>query len=142
MTGTPNQHTNAVIAAVEAKLSALTAPWHAYDIDDVPAKRPSTYVVVVVSRRYVEGSSRLAGRKGLKGWRITVTAVSQRAGNARTAQRSATEALEDVRLTIDGVVASPIQFETEDPVSEEGTSGDWFTGYTSWTYNHGGNPNA
>lgn len=135
---THKEHAAAVLAVVEAKLSALTIPWHAYDLDDIPATRPDTYVEVMVSRRFIE-AGRMTGKQSRTGWRITARAVAKKTGNARTVHKKVTEALEDVRLNVGGVLTSPIQFETEDPVVEDD---GWFSGLTSWTYTHGGNPNA
>lgn len=129
----------AVLAALNAPLSALTAPWTAYDLDKLPQTRPDTYVGVSVYRRYGE-AARMPGKQSRIGWATTVQLVSKSGSNARLLHKIVTETLEDARLSVNGVLTSPICFETEDPIAEEDDV--WNVGTLLWHYTHGGKSHA
>lgn len=128
MSATQEQHATAVLAALNAAL----APKQAYEYDTLPTTRPAEYVEATVSRRF-GGESRLSAQKGTTGWRVTTRAVAQTVSNARLLAQKATQALEDVSLTVDGKSTTPIQFETEDPI---GPDDGWYSGLVTWTYTH------
>jgi len=117
-------------SAILAALNAQDA--HAYDIDDLKAlpAPPKNYTEVTVSRRY-GGQDRLPGSTGRVGWRVTTRQVGATVTAARTLRQRAVTALLYQRLTIDGVLTTPIQFESEDPISEDDS---WFSGLVTWTY--------
>lgn len=135
---TAEQHATAVLAAINAKLTALTVPLTAYELDDVPEPLPTAYAELTLSRRFGT-ATRLPGRQSRTGWRITTRAVAKGVTNARLVHEKTRQALEDARLDIGGVLTSPIQFETEEPVGDDD---GWFSGLISWTYTHGGKPHA
>lgn len=124
---TEEQHATAVLAALNG---ALAASMPAYDYDDVPATRPANYVEVTVSRR-AGAPNRAPGSTGRSGWRITTRPVSTTVSNAREMRKRCVSALLYVRLTVDGDISSPIQFETEDPI---GPDDGWYSGLSVWTY--------
>lgn len=130
-------------AAVLAALNAdLPVGRKAYDIDEVPSPFPESYLEVSVTRRYAEYAG-ASSRRACEAWRVTTRSVGHRSvTNVREMHRRATAVLEGARLTVDGSLTSPIQFETEDPVGPDGDSTEWFSGLISWTYTHGGHPHA
>lgn len=126
---TERQHAAAVVAAVNAALANRTA----YEPDEVPATRPTEYVEVTVTRRF-GGESRLPGRKGTTGWRITTRPVSQSSlTDCQVMAEGVRTGLEDVFLSVAGETTSPVQFESAEPI---GPDDGWFSGLSTWTYIH------
>lgn len=118
------------VTAILATLNAAL-PVEAYDLGDVPSKRPSEYVEIVLSRRF-GGETRVCQRKGLTGYRLTVRAISrQSAENVRLSLETCRAALEFKRITVGAVTSTPVQFETERPVASDES---WFAGVLQFTY--------
>ena len=125
-----NEQTHA--AAVVARLNAvLPAAVRAYDADDVPATKPTSYVEVSVTRRF-GGNRRSSANTATGGWRITTRAVDHTSiANARLTANTTRTALEFFRLSVGGKTSTPVQFETADPVAPDD---GWWSGLTAWTY--------
>lgn len=125
-------HAGAIVAALNARLSQLSTPREAFELDDLPADLPSAFVQAAAYRRWVEGSPRGDGEKSGKGYRVLTRAVAKTDGNARLLLKMCGEALEFVPLTVDGRLTTPLEFETEDPV--ESDADGWYVGAWTWTY--------
>lgn len=121
--------TKAQVDAVLVVLNAAIAPSIAYPYDKVPAERPVRYVEVSISRRF-GGERRASAQKGRIGWRLTVRAIADRVSDALLLHDQAQEALEGLFLSINDK-ATPVEFETEEPVGPDDRS---FSGLTSYTY--------
>lgn len=117
-------------SAVRAALDVPLGQWSAYDYDDVPTVLPEMYVLISLSRRF-GGQSRLDGSTALGGWRLTTLAVGHTVDEARFIRDATAGALSNARLTVTGLLSSPIQFETEQPIAYDD---GWFSGITAWTY--------
>lgn len=125
-------HLTAVLAAL------TTAGAIPYDIGRVPGTTgnpgtlPARYTEVSVMRRF-GGNPRQTSQSGVEGYRIATRAVADSAANARNLRAKQHAALEEVSLTIDGTVTSPIKFEGAEPIApDEGE----FSGLVTWTYSH------
>lgn len=117
----------AALAAINAQFSTERA----YDLEDVPNKRPDDYLEVSLSRRF-GGNLKQGGSMDVVGYRLTVRAVSQSSvTNVRNSLEKAREALEFVRLTVGSSTTTPIQFETEDPADYDK---GWFSGLLAFTF--------
>lgn len=117
-------------AAVRAALEVPLGQWSAYDYDDVPTVLPEMYVLISLSRRF-GGQSRLDGTTALGGWRLTTLAVGHTIDEARFIRDASARALSNARLTVTGLLSTPVTFETEQPlVPDDG----WYSGLTAWTY--------
>lgn len=124
------EHFDAVVAALTA---ANARP---YDYDSLPASTVTSYTLVTVSDRF-GGTPRMTAQIGTRGVRVTVRAVGITADNAREMRKRADAALREQRLAIDGFTSTPIQFETADPVAQDGdikTTGTWYSGLSIYTY--------
>lgn len=120
------------IAAVMAALTAAGA--HPYEYGQVPKPFPKRYTEVTVSRRF-GGNPRATSRSSVDGWRVTTREIGKDyAANARAERAAAHTALEDQRLTVDGVETSPIHFETAEAIAPDELP--YYSGLTSWTYTH------
>lgn len=131
MTGTlvadERLHATAVVARLNAVLPAAV---RAYDIDDVPAEKPSKYVEVTVSRRF--GGVLRTAATSTGGWRVTTRVVDQTSiSNARLTANTVRTALEFYRLSVGGKTSTPTQFETAEVI---GPDDGWWSGLTAWTY--------
>lgn len=124
----------AIKAALNAVLDALSTPRAAYESDDLAKLEslPAAYVELFVTRRF-GGTERNAGGKGREGWRIGTRGVAQTVTNARLMLAKTAEALEEVRLTVDGIATTPIKFESAEVV---GPDDGWYSGLVLWTYSH------
>lgn len=119
-----------ILARVNAQLADPAA---AYSLAEVPSPRPAEHVTVVVTRR-AGGEQRQCGGTGAVGYRITVRAVSQSDDrNAMNSLEACRRALEFQRLAVAGKTSTPVQFETERPVTQE-SDGGWFVGVLNFTY--------
>lgn len=88
------------------------------------------------------GVPRMSAQIGTRGVRIVLRSVAlygspaDPLGNAREMRRRHTVALREKRLTINGVVTTPIQFESADPFEPDRTTvvGEtWFSANTFYT---------
>lgn len=121
---------DAVLAMVNAELAD---PCTAYSPSNVPSPRPDEHVTVVIARR-AGGEQRQCGGTGAIGYRITLRAVSRTDdGNVLNSLEACRRALEFRRITAGGKTSTPVQFETERPVAQEGEGG-WFVGVLNLTY--------
>ena len=123
---------NANVAAILQLLNdALPAEARAYDVDQVPSPRPEEYLTVSLVRRF-GGERRQCGGIGTTGYRLAVRAVSHvYIENVRANLQTASDALENARLVVDGKTSTPLQFETGRPATpDEG----WFIGVINLTY--------
>ena len=121
-------------AHIAAVLDALT------DGDAVPytiqqAKRvqvlPPAYNEVTVERRYGD-SYRSCGSTSRRGYRIAVRSLGRTIEGALEMRQAVEAALEDQRLTVDGLPTTPIRFETAQQVDDDEPG--WFSGMSLWTY--------
>lgn len=116
--------------AIEALLDAVVDPKGAFEYDAVPSPRPTRYIEFGISRRF-GGEPRTSSRKATTGYRLSVRAVADTIKDARTMHEKARAALEGIRVTVDGRVSTPIQFETEEEV---GPDDGKFSGHIAYTY--------
>lgn len=125
--------------AVKAALTAVNAAPHDYGMT-IPAS-VTAYNLVTVTDRF-GGVARMNGRIGTRGVRITIVSLGLAVNpatplnNAREMRRRHDLALRGQRLTVAGFVTTPIQFETADPIDQDGdpvTAGAWFSGLTHYT---------
>lgn len=107
-------------AILEALNSALS-PAVAYEYDKVPGSygnngsRPAKYVLVDISRRYVE--KRLSsGEVSVSGGRLGVRYVAKSTNDARNMRTLATAALEDKILVAAGGEVGPFVFESAEAI--------------------------
>lgn len=126
------EHTTALLALLNARLSTMTTPRQAYTDDKAPLTG-GDYVAVSLSRRY-GGNGRLNGTISPSGWRLVARAVGVGQQNAAVLLDMIAQALEDKTITVTGVTSTPIAFETEDPIAEDERDADLWSGMTQWTY--------
>lgn len=117
------------IAAIRAAIDAQFASPVTVEIDDA-AKRTSDYIIVFLSRRYVEGRL-ISGESRTDGWRLVTRYVAKKsAANVRVLQDRTRAAIEEKFLP-DG--AGPFSFETEqEPLAYDSDGGGWFTTADAW----------
>lgn len=141
-------HTVAIKTLVNAHLIAVgdgdgEADARCWDFDGVPgsescddealreARLPDIYLQVHVERRYV-APQRMGGAKaGRSSWRATVRGTGRNVDEARWALLRATEALDEVRLTVDGDLTTPLTFESSSSVELDDRR---YSGAVTWTY--------
>ncbi len=117
--------------AIRSALDAGITPDHSYDVDDLPAERPTRYVEVYLTRRFIP-ATRNGGTSGITAWRLLARTVDQTSvDNARLLQSKVATVLNEQSLTIAGGLTTPIQFESEEPI---GPDDGWYSGATAWTY--------
>lgn len=121
---TPEEMATAAVALINAKFSSTRA----YELDEVPATRPESYVEVSVARRPIRGNQRHDGSPSFKGYRLTARFVAQSITNARLLEQKTTEALDFIAL---GPDVTPVEFETATSIDPDD---GWFSGVTSWTF--------
>jgi hypothetical protein len=121
--------------AVKALLSASPAGNDVYDYGDVPGESsgnpgdlPEAFVVLSVSRRYAPPNN---GRSAASGWRISCRHVAKTAADARLIGTWVTDALNEVRLSLEGVASTPITHESTTAVEPDD---GMFSGLSQWTY--------
>lgn len=102
----------------------------AYDYDDAPAALPGVYVLVTVSRRYAEPAY-ASGLRGTTPVRLTTLAVGRTVDEARWARQRVAAVVDESQTTVDGLVTTPVQFETETPIEPDDGR---YSGLTAWTY--------
>lgn len=126
------EHTTALLALLNARLSTMATPRQAYTSDKAPTTG-GDYVAVTLSRRY-GGNGRLNGTISPSGWRLTTRAVGVGEQNAGVLLDVCAQALEDKTITVTGVTSTPIAFEADDPIAEDERDADLWSGLTSWIY--------
>jgi hypothetical protein len=120
---TEQEHSDAVVAFLNT-LGAL-----AYDLGDVPSPAPDRYTEVTVSRRF-GGEQRYSGLRDGQLYRVTARQVGKVYQNAQNL-RAKIAGLEGVALTVAGLVTTPVEFESADPI---GPDDGYFSGLQTWTY--------
>jgi len=98
--------------------------------DGNPGTLPTAFVMLSVDRRFIP-SGWLSGRTSATGWRVFCHHVGNTAPNARTVGNWVTAALNEARITVDGIASTPITHETTDPVAVDD---GMFSGQSTWTY--------
>jgi hypothetical protein len=126
------EHTAALLALLNARLSTMATPRTAYTADKAPTTG-GNYVAVTLSRRF-GGNGRLNGTVSPSSWRLLIRAVGVGEQNAGVLLDVCAQALEDKSITVTGVVSTPIAFETEDPIAEDEQNADLWSGMTQWIY--------
>lgn len=127
---TEQQHFDAVMAALTA------AGARPYGYDTVPPSTVTAYTLVTVTDRF-GGNPRMSAQIGTRGIRVTVRAVGITVKNAREMRDRADVALREQRITVGSHVSTPVQFESSDPVAQDGdvrTTGLWYSGLSLYTY--------
>lgn len=118
-------------AAILAVLNPALDPRQAFELDEVPAERPSEYVEITLTRMF-GGQRRNCGGIGTTGYRLTARAVSQFAvSNVRKSLETCRAELEFLRLVVGDRTSTPLQFETEDPAAYDD---GWFSGLHAYTF--------
>lgn len=120
-----------VTTAVAAINAQLPDDVRAYNLDDVPAKRPATYVEVTISRRFIDDARRADGSLSFDGYRLGTRVVARYATSARTAQDRCRAALDFVSLAFPDGAGAVVEFETEDELEPDD---GWFSALTDWTF--------
>lgn len=140
----PRVHTAAVKAALNSTLGSVnpvpsSGPLgKALDYDEVPGANgkggtlPHIYVVVSVERR-AGAPLRGTATTGRTGWRISARCVGRTVDEALWAMFKVATALNEVRLTIDGLPTTPVQFEADQ--TPEWDSGR-YSALARYTYVH------
>lgn len=126
-------------AAVRAAVTAALAPaWTAYDYGKVPGADgnpgvlPNIFCLVSIERRF-NPNLHLSAQATSGGWRVSVRSLGRTADESRWAMARVTQALNEARVTVEGRVSSPIQFESDqNPVLDDTR----YSGLSSWTYAH------
>ena len=120
---------------IKALLTATLGPNRVYDYGTVPGADgnagtiPPIFTLVSVERRYVEPSK--AGQASRSGWRVNVRFVGRTVAEADWAAWKVTQALDGVRVSLDGVTSNPITHElSEDIAPDDGR----FSGRKQWIY--------
>lgn len=117
-------------ATILAALNAALAPVRAYDYDEVPDSPPTKYVLIDLTRRYVD--KRLAsGEVSVQGGRLGTHYAAKSVSDARELQRRVRVTLEDVLLPSGGDYVGPFVFQTESPIVPDDK---WFAGSDTWTF--------
>jgi hypothetical protein len=115
-----------VAAAFIAALAAANAV--PYDYDEIPKPLPAYYTEVTVTRRF--GGVMRGEKPTTTLYRGTTRAVAKNVTTAREMRRRAAS-LEGTTITVGGIVSTPIQFETEEPI---GLDEGYQSGLTTWTW--------
>jgi hypothetical protein len=123
---TETGHAEAIRSALEVPLGK----WSAYDYDDVPEVLPNLYALVTVSKRFGAPIG-FAGGKPVNGYRLTTLAVGRTVEEARWIRDLVAGAIEDQKLTIDGLSTTRVRLETEQPIEPDDGR---YSGLTAWTY--------
>lgn len=107
-----------VATEAKAAIKAQLGPNNVYDFGQVPGADgvggtlPNIFVLLSVERRYND-TRILSGDDGLTGWRIAARSVGRTVDECRWAMLKVATALDGKRLTLDGAVTPPIQFEAD-----------------------------
>lgn len=123
-------------AVILAVLNAALAPAVAYEYGKVPGsngnpgKEPSKYVLVDVSRRYVD-SFRGGGGPSVKSHRLGTRYVAKSGADARTMQKRITDALEGQIVATDVGEIGPFIFESSDAIT---LTDGFHVGTDTWTF--------
>ena len=116
------------VATIKAAIDAQFATPHAVEIDQART-RTSDYVLVFLSRRYVDGRL-MSGEARTSGSRLITRYVATSVANVRAMQDRTRAALEEKFLP-GGV--GPFAFETEqEPLAYDSDGGGWFTTADAW----------
>lgn len=117
----PRAFATAARVAITAQLAPAHAAWEYGKMPGDPsnpieAERikplPPIFVLVAIERRY-NPNLRMTAQAGGTGWRLLVRAAGRSSSEASWALLKVAEALNENRLTVEGVTTTPIQFETE-----------------------------
>lgn len=120
-------HMTTLLATVDTALGE----WSAFRYGELDGKTlPHIFALVSLERRFVAPDRN--GRSGRSGWRVSVRFVGRSPKEAEWAGYLVGQALDGVRLTIDGHISTPVTHESTDAVrSDEGRfSGESFFTYT------------
>lgn len=128
--------TNAQVAqwltAVNASLSTMATPRQAYTTDDAPTTG-GDYVTLLLSRQF-GGSQILDGSRPSGLWRLIIRSVGVGESNANVLLDRASDAVENVRITVGGVQSTGAEFETQEPAGEDEIDANLWSGFRSYTY--------
>lgn len=126
---TEEQHAVAILAALNAALVPIDS--RAYDLDEVPATFPATWVTVALSWRF-GGERRASGEIGAQGWRIVTRCTARTSlSNARNLRRVVDSVLRDKRVIVAGEPTGRITFDSGQAIAPD--SG-YYSGADTWTY--------
>lgn len=113
-------------------LATMTPARTAYEYDDAP-KTGGDYVIAFLVR--TSGSNQYtAGGDLTSSWRLSIRTVGVGVTNARVLLDRANAVVEHARITVGGVVSTPTQFQTEDPIRQDEQFADLWSGLRSYTY--------
>jgi hypothetical protein len=129
--------------ALKTLLDAALSPRVTYDYGTVPGfdnntgTRPTIFALLAIERRQVP-VTRSTATPTRSGWRVSVTVVGAFPDNVRQYAEKVTQALDGVRLTVDGVTSTPVQHESTQAIQRDtsiavGQSGA-FSGVSMWTF--------
>lgn len=127
-----------VAIAAKAALDITLAPkWKAWDYDELPEKAPdgkalplpNIFALLSIERRFNE-TRILSGDDGLTGWRIAVRSLGRTVDEALWAMFKVATALDGQRLTINGALTPPIQFESDQAPTPDETRYGGISYYT------------
>lgn len=122
--------TATTVAAVKSAIDAQFSTPRAVEIDQA-AKQTSDYVLLFVSRRYMDGKL-LSGEARVEGGRLITRYVARTVANAQAMRDRTRTALEEKFLP-GGV--GPFAFEAEhEPLDYDPDAGGWYTTADAWTY--------
>ena len=104
-------------AALTAALKAAIGTEHVYEYGSVPGLdrnggvEPGIYLLLTVERRFM-AAAHSPRRHSKSAWRATVRAVGTTVNESRWAALRVSQALDGVRLTVDGEPSTPVQHES------------------------------
>lgn len=135
MSTTPALDERQHIAAVTAALTATLGANRVFEYGKVPGQSgnagnlPPIFALPALERRYVPPERR--GRTGRSGWRLSVRYAGSTPAEARWAALKVAQALDGVRLSIDGESSTPVTFESSSAIAPDDGR---HSGESFWTY--------
>lgn len=127
-----NPHMTAWLTLLNSALGSMTPARAAYDYDDAP-KTGGDYVILFLVRTSGSDARTPSGDR-TSSWRLSVRSVGVGVTNARILLDAANAVVDAARVTVGSVVATPAQFQTEDPIRQDEQYADLWSGLRSYTY--------
>jgi hypothetical protein len=127
---TEQEHHDAVVLALT---DAAAAP---YDYHEKVPRDVTGYTLVGVTDRF-GGNLRLTGQVGVRAVRVTCRYVGLTPDNVREIRSRGESALREQSIAVGAHESTPIQFETAEPIDEDGSvaSGQkWYSALSAYTY--------
>lgn len=127
-----NPHMTAWLTVVNTALAAMNPPRAVYDYDDAPTTG-GDYMILFLTRTS-GGNARTPSGDRTSSWRLSVRSVGVGVTNARILLDTANAVIDAGRITVDNIVSTPAEFQTEDPIRQDEKFADLWSGLRSYTY--------